>query len=125
MGNPHVDAFVFWISRSTTEPALYLKNGVLTTKGVDEPLFEWMFLLAASLNARVRDDEYLTYVSLDEPYVHPDDDELRREAAVVGENLVRDTRRRKIIAYFVMASLLLFFIVMSMLRGLPLRTPKS
>lgn len=51
-------------------------DGVLWAASPSDPLLALMIELAAYLNARVRGDELETYLSLDETYVHPDDQAL-------------------------------------------------
>lgn len=48
-------------------------DGVLWADGPSDPLLELMIELAGRLGARVRGDEFETYRSLTDTYVHPDD----------------------------------------------------
>jgi hypothetical protein len=52
---------------------LVLSDGELWTKSPGEPFVELMIELAAYLGARVRGEELETYRSLEEVYIHPDD----------------------------------------------------
>jgi hypothetical protein len=51
-------------------------DGSLWTASPSDPLLSLMIELAGKLNARVRGDELETYLSLEETYVHPDDQVL-------------------------------------------------
>jgi hypothetical protein len=52
-------------------------GGELWATNPSDPLLELMIELAGYLGARVRGDEYETYRSLDDTYIHPDDQALR------------------------------------------------
>lgn len=52
---------------------LLLDDGELWAKNPGEPFLQLMIELAGHLGARVRGDELETYRSLEEVYVHPDD----------------------------------------------------
>jgi hypothetical protein len=66
----------FWLYQPALGDAseiLVLSDGELWTKSPGEPFVELMIELAGYLGARVRGDELETYRSLEEVYIHPDD----------------------------------------------------
>jgi hypothetical protein len=54
------------------------KTGELWANNPDEPLLASMIELAGYLDARVRGDEFETYLSPDDTYLHPDDEKAYR-----------------------------------------------
>jgi hypothetical protein len=57
-------------------PVLWFRDGELWTKNPDEETLAFMVSFASELGARVRGDEFETYRTVDETYVHPDDAKL-------------------------------------------------
>jgi hypothetical protein len=79
-------------------------DGELWAANPSERLLSLMIELARHLKARVRGDEYETYRSLDDTYVHPDDQALRAAAfppacsAAMGAPFVREMGGRLAVA---------------------------
>lgn len=57
-------------------PVLWFQDGELWTKNPDEKTLAFMVSFASSLGARVRGDEFETYRTVHETYLHPDDAKL-------------------------------------------------
>ena len=73
-----------------------------------------MIEMADKLNARVRGDEYETYRSVKEAYVHPDDKGEIEEAKKQLKIIKRKTRRNQILIHaviFGVFALLVFLLV--------------
>jgi hypothetical protein len=75
-------------------PALWLSEGKLWTTNPSEETIVSMLALAKHLEARVRGDEFETYRTLDEPYIHPDDAQEKAKAHAEVQALIRRTRRK-------------------------------
>ncbi|MDP1658718.1 MAG: hypothetical protein Q8L73_05130 [Methylotenera sp.] len=97
---------------------LTLQNGELWTKNPQENELQVMLEIADKLGdgARVRGDEFETYKSLDETYIHPNDVKEKEDAERLGLELIKNTKRTSlyfkygIILFFILIGLVGFFI---------------
>lgn len=75
-----------------------------------------MLDLADSLGARVRGDEFETYISNNNTYLHPDDISLIKKANKAGEDLIKEslseqkTIRGVFIGFFLLMGAIAFVI---------------
>jgi hypothetical protein len=82
---------------------LVVKHGELWAKTPSEPFVELMIELAGHLGARVRGDEGETYRSLQEVYIHPDDQAEWDQAhppeprSLIKSRVVRETAGRFVV----------------------------
>lgn len=90
---------------------LWLNNGELWTKNPTEEAIRAMIPLAESMNARVRGDEFETYRTVDDTYLHPDDRSQMAGAEQEGQVLVRNAKRNQ---WILNISIICFFLVMAM-----------
>lgn len=71
---------------------LRLDRGELWTQNPTRHAIEQMLLAATHLGARVRGDEFETYRTADETYLHLDDTTTKAEAEIKTRALIRNTR---------------------------------
>ncbi|HYD59499.1 MAG TPA: hypothetical protein VEC35_04055 [Noviherbaspirillum sp.] len=76
-------------------PALWFSEGKLWTTNPSDETITSMIALANHLHARVRGDEFETYRTVDETYLHPDDAQEKAEADASVDALIRRTRRKQ------------------------------
>jgi len=88
------DALVF-VDKSDEAPALWFSDGRLWTGNPSNETLASMIALAKHLKARVRGDEFETYRTADEVYLHPDDAQEKAEADAEVGALIRRTRRKQ------------------------------
>ena len=74
---------------------LVFEHGEIWTKNPDDVTLALLLELAAPLGARVRGDEFETYRTVNETYVHPDDREQAEAARRESADVVRQTRARQ------------------------------
>ncbi len=79
----------FEVKRGSASCTLRYQDGELWAKTPEPWELEPMLALAAKLGARVRGDEYETYISPEETYNHPDDIALRREDEAMSRKMLR------------------------------------
>ena len=90
---------------------LWFQDGELWTSNPSESAIAAMIALADGMGARVVGDEFETYRTPTEVFVHPDDESAGIAAAARGEELVMKSKLRgrvvngSIIAFFVLISL--------------------
>lgn len=81
-------------------------GGVWWAKTPDDRQLILMISLAEMLGARVRGDDFETYRSVSQTFLHDDDIEERNESLIAGRHIVDQAKRRKwllnggIIAFF-------------------------
>ncbi|MGB8931262.1 MAG: hypothetical protein WCC48_08450 [Anaeromyxobacteraceae bacterium] len=73
-------------------PLLIWRDGEVWTSNPDERVLQVMLELAGSLGARVRGDELETYRSVEETFVHPDDEETASIARSTSKRMLRRSR---------------------------------
>lgn len=71
------------------------EDDALWAKNPDPDLIAAMIALAGQLGARVRGDEFETYRSLDDTYIHPDDEGAHREMVAAHQARLRAQARRQ------------------------------
>lgn len=92
-----------------------LQHGQLWTKNPSDDEIETMLEVAHFLNARVRGDEFETYRSVNDTYIHPDDkeefDQAKRQAkrAIIPSRLIPSIIKIAALLIFLMGLLLSFF----------------
>lgn len=91
------------------ETLLIWQDGEIWSSDPSKDVLHFMLSLSRMLNARVRGDEFETYSSVEEAYIHPDDKEELSEAKNFARNLVRKTRYRQ---WFLNAGIIAFFVVL-------------
>jgi len=95
---------------------LWYGDGELWAKTPDQWEIEPMLALAKRLGARVRGDEYETYLSPDKTYNHPDDAQLQKDDEARSLELLRrdplspEKMRYYIIGFFVVMGILGYFV---------------
>jgi hypothetical protein len=97
---------------------LYFQNGALWTKNPDEASLQIMLNIADQLGARVRGDELETYRTLDDTFIHPDDQAEHDRARGAVRALRLRTRLRALAFHAVPVALALMAgLVVSRLTG--------
>jgi hypothetical protein len=91
---------------------LALNNGELWLKNPETNDISDMLLLANSMRARVRGDEFETYESQDKTYIHPDDKGLVSKANKELENIKKQSRKRSMLLNI---SIFTFFVLLVVL----------
>ena len=94
--------------------SLTLQDGELWTAGFDRQQMLLIIKIANLLNARVRDDEYVTYTTPDETFFHPDDNEDIEKASNSEAELIRKVRWNQLIMNI---SIISFFIILGLLAA--------
>ncbi|QFT54457.1 hypothetical protein [Microbulbifer sp. THAF38] len=95
---------------------LWYSNGELWAKNPSQWAITQMLDLADSLGARVRGDEFETYISNNNTYLHPDDISLIKKANKAGEDLIKEslseqkTIRGVFIGFFLLMGAIAFVI---------------
>lgn len=97
---------------------LTLQHGELWVKNPEEDELQMMLEIADKLGdrARVRGDEFETYKSLNETYIHPDDIKEKEDAERLGTEFIRNTKRTSsyfkygVILFFILIGLIGFYI---------------
>lgn len=103
------------INDSAEAPILIWERGEIWAKNPDARTLQLMINLATPLKARVRGDEFETYITPEQTQIHPDDERAIDAAKRETVNVVRRTKRRQwvlyaaIIAAFVVAGLLVSY----------------
>jgi hypothetical protein len=81
------------VLEDSEEPvALWFSGGEIWTKNPTEATIEQMLLIAEHLKARVRGDEFETYRTPTDTYLHPDDAEKYAKSRKEVERIIRSTR---------------------------------
>ena len=73
------------------------ENGELWCKNPDEEEMVEMLQLANEMNARVRGDEFETYKSINETYIHPDDKKFVDTNRKQASNIAKQAKRKQLI----------------------------
>ncbi len=103
---------VVYRAEGETRARLFLTRGELWTKNPDRDVLDVMIRLANHLGARVRGDEFETYRTPDDWYIHPDDQgDLERTRKQVNIQLRRSKRQ----SYLIFASVMAFAAVLGLL----------
>jgi len=76
---------------------LWFDEGQLWSKNPTDAGIAAMLVLAHQLSARVRGDEFETYKTVNESFLHPDDKHAKATAQSDGAELVRKSRRNSFI----------------------------
>jgi hypothetical protein len=106
--------FEFTVGEKTS--TLWHSDGELWTKTPDEQEIGLMLALAAKLGARVRGDEYETYISPEDTYSHPDDVALQKDGEAKSLEMLRrdpfspQKMRYYIIGFFVVLGVIGYFV---------------
>lgn len=88
-------------------PALWFSEGKLWTTTPSDETLTSMIALANHLHARVRGDEFETYRTANETYLHPDDAQEKAEAdAAVGTLIQRTHRKQRLFNAILFGSLI-------------------
>lgn len=96
--------------------SLWHNDGELWTQLDDPWVIEPMLELARELGARLRGDEFETYVTADQTYAHPDDERLERlaradSAQLLASHMAEQRRiRNAIIGFFVLLGAIAFLV---------------
>ena len=90
---------------------LTLQDGELWTSNPTSQEMELMLDVAKRLNARVRGDEFETYTTLGDTYIHPDDKDEIKKADELVRVLERRMRRNQILLHVFIFG---FFIIMGL-----------
>lgn len=78
-------------------PALWFTDGQLWTTNPSDETIASMITLANKLGARVRGDEFETYRTVNETYVHPDDMETLGELQSESKSLAKSSKLRSLL----------------------------
>ena len=81
------------------ESFLSYKKGVLWLSNPSQKDIEDMLAIANKIGARVRGDEYETYLNTNETYTHDDDIDLIKDGGALARSVKRKTRYKSIIAH--------------------------
>lgn len=76
-------------------PVLWFSEGKLWTTNPSDETLASMIALANHLHARVQGDEFETYRTANETYLHPDDAQEKAEADAAVGTLIRRTHRKQ------------------------------
>lgn len=76
---------------------LYFEDGEIWTKTPTEEVLAVMIALAGKLNARVRGEEFESYRTPSDTYVHPDDSLASKARLEESRKIIKNTRKRQII----------------------------
>ena len=103
------------VDKAGAGKVLVWQDGEIWTKNPDPETLQAMLELAKLLKARVRGDEFETYRTVDDTFIHPDDKPALARAQAATSDVVRTTRKRKwlmnsaIIAFFFLAAALVTY----------------
>jgi hypothetical protein len=90
----------------------WLNDGTVWTKNPTDEAITAMLRLAEGLSARVRGDEFETYRTAQEVYVHADDKAEKSVAEANTQRIIRKTKRNQ---WVLNLSIIAFFVVMSLI----------
>lgn len=96
--------FVLPVEQGARSYRFIFQHGQLWTNNPEEDELVAMIEVANRLNARVRGDEFETYRSANETYIHSDDKNELDQSEVVSKRAVQRTKRTRTIFFVIQIS---------------------